>query len=116
MTYSNWDQMPNGILRWLGDDSTKNGNTWQPLRRDPNESSYGYFSRWLQSYGATLNWKVDIFPEAQKDRCILWRPVVNGLDLSACSVGFGASSLDESRAKEDACEALVRAQHCFERV
>ncbi|CAE7109906.1 unnamed protein product [Rhizoctonia solani] len=115
-TYSNLDKKANGILRWMGADNTKNDITRQPLRRKQNESSYQYFTRWLQSYGATLNWKMDFFPQAPKDQCFLWRPIVNGLDLSACSVGLGASTCDEYRAKEDACEAIVQAQRCFKRV
>ncbi|CAE6398765.1 unnamed protein product, partial [Rhizoctonia solani] len=115
-TYSNWNQKTNGILTWMGVDNTRNDIAGQPLRRMPNESSYHYFSRWLQTYGATLNWRMDVFPQASKDKCILWRPIVNGLDLSACSVGIGASFFDEYRAKEDACEAIVQAYRCFMRV
>ncbi|CAE6504305.1 unnamed protein product [Rhizoctonia solani] len=115
-TYSNWNQKANDILTWMGIDNTRNDIAGQPLRRMPNESSYHYFSRWLQGYGATLNWRMDVFHQASEERCILWRPIVNGFDLSASSVGIGASSCDEHRAKEDACEAIVQAYRCFKRV
>ncbi|CAE7156102.1 unnamed protein product, partial [Rhizoctonia solani] len=40
---------------------------------------------------------------------------VNGFDLSACSAGVGGPH-DEVRAKEDACEALIQAYRCFQRL
>ncbi|CAE6450448.1 hypothetical protein ACGC1H_006187 [Rhizoctonia solani] len=106
---------PNGILTWLGAEITRNDVTGKPLQRWPNESSYHYFSRWLHSRGLSLRWRMEDFPDAPEDKRILWRPIVNGLDLPACSVGFGSSTLDEYRAKEDACEALVDAYRCFQR-
>ncbi|KAH7320497.1 hypothetical protein B0J17DRAFT_633734 [Rhizoctonia solani] len=114
--YLPWNQEAHGILRWLGADNTRNDIAGQPLQRWPNESSYHYFSRWLQSYGVRLEWSVEFFPQGSADKCILWRPIVNGLELPACSVAFGASFLDEYRAKEDACEALVAAYRCFARL
>ncbi|CAE6415224.1 unnamed protein product [Rhizoctonia solani] len=114
-TYSNKDENPNQILTWLGDDNTKNDVTGQPLRRWPNESSYHYFSRWLQSRGLRLSWREDSYPEAPVNKHLLWRPIVNGFDLSACSAGVGGPH-DEVRAKEDACEALIQAYRCFQRL
>ncbi|CAE6517748.1 unnamed protein product, partial [Rhizoctonia solani] len=110
--YFNRGGRPNGILTWLGAENTRNDVRGRPLQRWPNESSYHYFSRWLRTRGLHLGWRMDVFPDAPADRCILWRPVVNGLDLTACSVGFGSSTLDEYRAKEDACGALIEAYRC----
>ncbi|KDN41584.1 hypothetical protein RSAG8_07385, partial [Rhizoctonia solani AG-8 WAC10335] len=114
-TYFSWGGRPNVILTWLGADVTRNDIVGQPLRRWPNESSYHYFSRWLHTRGLMLNWRVDFFPQAPADKCIMWRPIVNGLDLPAWGAGLGASTLDEDRAKEDACKALVEAYRCFQR-
>ncbi|KAJ1302237.1 hypothetical protein OPQ81_001058 [Rhizoctonia solani] len=116
--YSNWHQEANRMLRWLGAENTRHDITGQSLQRRPNESSYQYFDRWLQCYGATLGWKKTIFSEESEHERVLWRPTVNGYDLSACSVGIAASLLrvDEYRAKEDACEALVAAYRCFKRL
>ncbi|CAE6450456.1 unnamed protein product [Rhizoctonia solani] len=114
-THVNTAGWPHGILTWLGAEITRNDVTGKPLQRWPNESSYHYFSRWLHSRGLSLRWRMDDFPDAPEDKRILWRPVVNGLDLPACSVGFGSSTLDEYRAKEDACEALVDAYRCLQR-
>ncbi|KAJ1302269.1 hypothetical protein OPQ81_001088 [Rhizoctonia solani] len=114
-TYSNADEKANEILKWFGANTTRNSATGTPLPRRPDESSYDYFCRWLQRNKLQLNWKEEAFPQAPEGKRVLWRPIVNGFDLSACSVGIGASSLDAERAKEDACEALIKACRCVRR-